>query len=277
MDYAGLFPPASLSLSESILNFKSYQSLESNWMLGNFIIPAGQLDELRKELEGVVEQKMVPVNLLSGSSTEDLKATADLVKKNTQSTIAITAIETTIAPSTKIKIPKELMELRLPLYLEVPLAESSRNSFSEIARLGLRAKIRTGGVTRDAFPTAENVVRFLSSCIEFRIPFKATAGLHHPINGSFPLTYAPHSELAPMYGHLNLMLATACLLLGGNRDESREILLESNRRSFQFSDVGVSWKDVFLPLDLLSKIRTELFLSFGSCSFIEPANEASQF
>ena len=48
IDYAGLYPPASLSLEDSIRNFVKYQSDPEAWMLSRFIIPAKRLPELSK-------------------------------------------------------------------------------------------------------------------------------------------------------------------------------------------------------------------------------------
>ena len=48
IDYAGLFPPARLSLSEAIGNFAKYHSGEQAWMLRHFILqPPGDLLEAR--------------------------------------------------------------------------------------------------------------------------------------------------------------------------------------------------------------------------------------
>ncbi|MBL8102456.1 MAG: hypothetical protein JNM02_08015, partial [Anaerolineales bacterium] len=46
IDYAGLYPPANLSLEDSFRNFVEYQDLPDSWMLSRFVIPARQLTHL---------------------------------------------------------------------------------------------------------------------------------------------------------------------------------------------------------------------------------------
>ena len=46
IDYAGLYPPASLPLEDAFANFMAYQSADEAWMLSRFIIPAKRLAEL---------------------------------------------------------------------------------------------------------------------------------------------------------------------------------------------------------------------------------------
>ena len=42
------------------------------------------------------------------------------------------------------------------------------------------AKLRTGGVVPEAFPKSLDIIRFVRTCAAANVPFKATAGLHHP-------------------------------------------------------------------------------------------------
>ena len=56
-----------------------------------------------------------------------------------------------------------------------------------------RAKVRTGGLTPEAFPAPADLARFLYRCAKARVPFKATAGLHHPIRSMQRCTYEPDS------------------------------------------------------------------------------------
>jgi len=45
IDYAGLFPPASLALPEAVRNYQTYRSGPHAWMLGRFVIPAALADQ----------------------------------------------------------------------------------------------------------------------------------------------------------------------------------------------------------------------------------------
>ena len=46
IDYAGLFPPASLDLAAAVRNFTWYRLGDDNWMLGRFIVPASRLQDV---------------------------------------------------------------------------------------------------------------------------------------------------------------------------------------------------------------------------------------
>ncbi|HJZ98568.1 MAG TPA: hypothetical protein VKE70_18790 [Candidatus Solibacter sp.] len=46
IDYAGLFPPASLDLQTAMRNYAAYREGEYAWMLGRFVVPAARKGEL---------------------------------------------------------------------------------------------------------------------------------------------------------------------------------------------------------------------------------------
>src|SRR5258708_8921333 len=53
IDYAGLFPPASLGMASSVANYDSYSRSEWNWMLGRFIVPVARLSEFGEAFIGL--------------------------------------------------------------------------------------------------------------------------------------------------------------------------------------------------------------------------------
>ncbi len=138
---------------------------------------------------------------------------------------------------------------------------------------GAAAKIRTGGVTADAFPEPAFVVAFLGACRRWRVRFKATAGLHHAVRGSYALTYEPSSAKGLMFGFLNVAFAAAMTWVGRSEDEIRGALEERSASAFTVGDQSVSWRGVTLSSGELDDARSGLFAGFGSCSFREPMAE----
>ena len=46
VDYAGLFPPAGLSMGDAVAAYAADRTGRDAWMLGRFVCPAARLDEL---------------------------------------------------------------------------------------------------------------------------------------------------------------------------------------------------------------------------------------
>lgn len=150
--------------------------------------------------------------------------------------------------------------LSLPCYSEAPLDQIT-NTF---------AKLRTGGVTPDAIPSSQHVAEFLHQAAVRRIPFKATAGLHHPIRAEYPLTYASDSPRAVMHGFLNVFVAAAFAWLDTPVFLLEQILEERDARAFDFRDGELLWSAGGIGTGQIKAARLEFAHSFGSCSFEEP-------
>lgn len=158
----------------------------------------------------------------------------------------------------------------LQVYVEIPIHRDPADLLAALRRLGGRAKIRTGGVTPDTFPSSANLVRFLHASVEAGVAFKATAGLHHPLRAEYRLTYAPDSPSGAMFGFLNLFLTVAFLRGGMDESQAAAVLEEDSPAAFQAGDSGISWRDRRLDLRALREVREDGIISFGSCSFTEP-------
>src|SRR5690606_27349348 len=117
-------------------------------------------------------------------------------------------------------------------FVEVPLDPDPEPLIAAIAHAGLRAKARTGGITPEAIPPASLVLRFLAACVRHAVPFKATAGLHHPLRAEYPLTYDAAAPRGVMHGYLNVFLAAALLREGGTEDDARALLEERDAARF---------------------------------------------
>ena len=105
------------------------------------------------------------------------------------------------------------------------------------------------------------------------MPFKATAGLHHPLRDDYRLTYEPDSPRGTMFGFLNLFL-TSTYMAAGLDDRLAGLLLEErDPDSIRFDDSGVEWKGRRLGFDAIRQAREHVIVSFGSCSFSEPIGD----
>ena len=135
-----------------------------------------------------------------------------------------------------------------------------------------RAKIRTGGLTQEMFPTGAQIVRFLDACISTNVAFKATAGLHHPMRCTRALTYEKDSPVGTMHGFLNVFLASAFLLDGMPVTDLETLLADDDPSNFQFGDSSVTWRSHRVTQARLLESRA-LAASFGSCSFEEPIED----
>ena len=156
-------------------------------------------------------------------------------------------------------------------FYEIPPGEDAKEMIALAGKAGVSAKIRTGGVLPENIPSTADVVRFVKSCASSRVQFKATAGLHHPFPGTYPLTYEPESEQGQMHGFMNLAL-TASLIWQGLADfKTACALMEEEAPPFSDRETGlVHWGDWTFPPPDLRESRRRFFRSFGSCSFVEP-------
>jgi hypothetical protein len=239
IDYAGLFPPASLPLDRAIANYDAYRRGEYAWALGRFVVPFARVSEIPREFPLSV--------VVARDELQQLDSSIDTIETKAANQADLAAIAGVAGGRT--------------VYVET----ADPDLVEGLASYGFRAKIRTGGLTKDAFPAVERIARFMRECAGEEVPFKATAGLHHPIRCAKPLTYEANAPIGTMNGFVNLFMAAALI---GAADE--EILLEENPRAFSFDDEHASWHRHAAKTELLERVRREFAISFGSCSFEEP-------
>ena len=278
IDYAGLFPPAGLDMDAAVANFARYRAGPAAWALGRFIVPVSRLSEF----EVSAQRHPIPEPgepWLLGALAGPLDAGSDLEQlrqfnlRHAASGARVFTADTFEVKATSNNAIEEIMRRAsadLQTYIEIPIDRDPGDLIATIGRLGGRAKVRTGGVTPEAFPHTADLVRFIRGCILAGVPFKATAGLHHPLRAEYRLTYAPDSPRATMFGFLNLFLASAFLRAGLDEVDATRLLEEGSPEAFRVDEGGISWRDYRLDLKSLSEARTAGMISFGSCSFTEP-------
>ncbi|HXG85318.1 MAG TPA: hypothetical protein VNI84_14955 [Pyrinomonadaceae bacterium] len=276
VDYAGLFPPSQLSMDEAVANYAKYKKGNYSWMLGRFIVPLVRLEEFadsaKKFFSGDAE-----VWKLSVPASEDIYGTVSEIEDFNRESAPFAvcdALEVKAETGARMEQIAESVPPHLNTYFEIPIGENFADLITTIAICGQRAKIRTGGVTPDAFPPAGRITRFMRTCLAANVPFKATAGLHHPLRCEKPLTYEKHASVGAMHGFLNVFLAAAFLLRGFKPDALRELMEDTRADNFQFEDEGVFWREEhFVSTPHLKILRAKNLISFGSCSFDEPIED----
>src|SRR5690606_28871354 len=109
------------------------------------------------------------------------------------------------------------------------------------------------------------------TCMAANVPFKATAGLHHPIRCFKPLTYAADAPMGTMHGFLNVLLMTGFVREGYRLKLLEDVMEDEFEEVFSFTDSGAIWRHehTITPAQI-ERLRTKGFNSFGSCSFDEP-------
>jgi hypothetical protein len=275
IDYAGLFPPATLEMTQAVRNYASYLQGGIAWMLGRFVLPLGRLKEFEEAAEGYL-----PKGGAEGSERawrlsvlgNDLEKITGFNYRSAQraviDTVEIKAVSVEDIQNSMKSIPESIT-----VYFEIPTASDPTDLIKAIAEEGARAKARTGGVTEDAFPSSFNLSRFIKVCADEDVPFKATAGLHHPLRSVNKLTYEPDSGTILMHGFLNVFLAAGFAQNGMEIDQLIGLLEERSPDAFQFKGGSVHWRGQMLVKSQIRNARSLFAIAFGSCSFEEPVED----
>lgn len=278
VDYAGLFPPAALDMSTAVANYAAYRHGADAAMLGRFVVPVARLGAWRDAmaaLHGGQEDWRLSA-LLGEEAAADL---AQVTAFNAEGPwgARIDVLEGRCTSPEAVTAMAALVPAGITLYCELPWQQDPTPLVAAVRAAGVRAKIRTGGVTPELIPPHDAIIRFLRACHDAGVPCKATAGLHHPLRGLHPLTYEPHSPRAAMYGYLNVFLAAAVIAAGGSDADAGAMLLLTDARALHWDGDTVTVRLPHAVLTLsaaqLSHAREAAAIAFGSCSFREPVDE----
>ncbi|SDO74534.1 hypothetical protein SAMN04487897_12114 [Paenibacillus sp. yr247] len=298
IDYAGLFPPAKLPIEAAIRNYQAYSLDQDSWMLGKFIIPVSRLHELVPYLSLFSKDHPLMLSVIGDRSHEAdecmelLTGSFEKIQAFKDQYQAAARIDVLELPLPPIPLKAHLLnaiergtsKLGLQTFCELTYALNSNWEtrmvavLNEIAaynetwgsRLGI--KLRTGGVTSEAFPSANQVALVLAWCRDRDIPLKFTAGLHHPVR------MYRNEVNTKMHGFLNVFFAG--LLANSHKLEIQkiaEIIEDEHPESFKFSSDGLHWRHLSMTSCEIQAYRNEGLSSYGSCSFDEPRDEMREF
>ncbi|HEY2857719.1 MAG TPA: hypothetical protein VGJ21_04835 [Terracidiphilus sp.] len=265
IDYAGLYPPAALDMATAVRNYLDYRGHRHAWMLGRFLVDLTRLDEL---LTAASERACeMPLSVIAAPGAD-----LDAVERNRRRGLRIEALEIKCDEPLKIARTCEHLPPDVECYFEIPIRASCSGAIDAMAAVNVRAKLRLGGVTAEAFPAIADVANRLHLLADRRVAFKATAGLHHPFRSRHRLTYANDSPQAMMHGFINLIGAAAVVHFGGSAEEAAGILEIEKPDEFQFAADCIAVGGHAWTAAQIRDMR-QCFTSFGSCSFTEPIHD----
>jgi hypothetical protein len=284
IDYAGMFPPCALALEPALRNQASYVRSAEAWMLNGFVLPVEQFEPTRQFLSKFDRQHPLRVAALgpkTASADAFLSAFANAAtairsfSRYDTDHISIGHLEMFLPNEVDAASLKKARAIagELPVFWEAPPERAEQaielianhNSDENTATFGY--KLRTGGVTADAFPSSAQIASALVSAAAHQLPIKFTAGLHHPIR------QFRDEVKTKMHGFLNVL--GAAVLAAEHQwdaDQTATMLEDEDPESFSLTDDFFAWRDWKIDTKHLQH-RRKFVRSFGSCSFDEPCDD----
>jgi hypothetical protein len=279
IDYAGMFPPCALELAPALENQAGYVQTPDAWMLSAFVLPVGKFEAAAAHVSRFDREHPLRISALgpkTASAPEfynaltHLSQTIVLFRKEHGESVAIEQLEM-VAPANADLAQADAIvaKLNLRAFWEAP-PEAAEGVIEVIGQLRSETsgfKLRTGGVTPEAFPTSAQIASVLSAAAAQRVAIKFTAGLHHPIR------QFRDEVKTKMHGFLNVLGAGVLTFRHGWDAGSAAAMLEDeDAANFQFEEDRFTWRDWEMTTAEIAAMR-KLVTSFGSCSFDEPRED----
>ena len=279
VDYAGVFPPASLSVPLAVSEYRDARASDAFWMLGRFLIRASQLEELAAAAMATMAsgEAAWDVSVIFDSDPSEAASLAAEFHAEMEPAMVVSAAEARIVDTSDLGIQSLFTTVTSINPEVVPFLEIDRDddmtrqldSLAEAIAHANRpggAKMRCGGVTADEFPTSEQLAEFIMGATNNKLPFKATAGLHQPFR-HFDTDLSVYR-----HGFLNILIATAAAAQGADEGTVTAIISESDPTAFRLSSAFARWRDMTIPGSALRRVRERQFIGYGSCDFREPVD-----
>lgn len=253
-------------------------------MLGAFILPVGQFEAASASLSQFDQENPLRISAL-GKKTESVAAFLESLMAMRDAVRSFLARHGAIASINQVEMPlpadvdadllrqMRLMvdDLKVNAFLETP-ADTAERTIGLLAKNNSNAgvfgyKLRTGGVTAEAFPSSAQVTTALVAATKKRVPIKFTAGLHHPVRQFHA------SVQTKMHGFLNVLGAGVLAAEHGwDVEQTARMLDDEDPGSFSVDDNFFAWREWKVATGRITTHR-RIVTSFGSCSFDEPRED----
>lgn len=309
LDYAGLFPPASLALEPASRNYAAYRASPDRWMLARFICPAGRLADL-SALMPLFEDEPLRLSVLGGggeaseaflSGLRDDLAAIRAFSSRHGDRVAVENVET--------RLPADVLHGDCTGHM-VQLLESMRAEFAEqgLSHLSVACEAT---IARDDVRGVDNFIggiSFFNTRLVLekrggpadRIAFKLRCGGVRPEafptvalvaralarcgESGVPLKFTaglhhpfPRFDTtvgARMYGFIPIYLAAILANMYSLTDDAVAAVIScDDPGAFEITDSYMRFGDHAVPNEEIQSLRASHVLTFGSCSFDEPRED----
>ena len=305
IDYAGVYPPARLPLSEAVAEYARLRGESGSWMLARFVCPAASVPELAALWPVADEVPLMVAAIGTGGGTpaalhertiEDIAA-IDAARASSGRRVVVDQFEVKL-PASLLATPDQqriadaisplhdLLARALPasllLAVEAPVAgapaavvqatiagiAAHNRAAAAAGTVPVCLKVRCGGLDAAAVPTSAELAAVIAACRERHVAIKATQGLHHPFRRHDSATGAG------THGFVNLMAAAAFAGAAGlGTAEIEAVLGDADPAHFHFAEDALTWGEYRATIADLASGRRHGVLSFGSCSFADPRDD----
>lgn len=288
IDYAGMFPPANLSLEAAYTDYRQHQATLESWMLARFIVPATRLADLTALVDAAPQGAPLRLTVVGAPAghgaayAESTQLELDAIKALDPARYRVENYEvrvpTDAANSGTFVLTGLDGDSALRVFYEVPLTDqwegeqaAAARRIEDANRVANRSdglKLRCGGTEASAFPSAEQVAYMLNTCRDSHIPLKLTAGLHHPFR---------HHDAAlgvKQHGFINVVGAAVLTQIHQlSWVDTQRIVQANDPATFQFTDAALTWGEWSAGVEQITAARVNLVTALGSCSFDEPRHD----
>lgn len=264
LDDAATFPPGNAAVGDAVQAREMYAEAWFAELLGAVVVRADRVDGLLAALAetGVAARMQAPLPV-TVTVPDGLTGVGEAVRAARRPALAAVGFEVPLGAGHADAEVLRTVRMQVPagaqVFVELSGHVDAAVALPELARAGVRAKLRTGGTSAAAFPPVDAVARFVHAAVAARVPFKATAGLHNALRHRDEDTGFTH------HGFLNLLAATAAAQHGADLADVARLVAASEPEPVL---------EVLQGLDdgQAAAVR-EAFVGFGTCSTVEPVED----
>lgn len=265
VDDAAVYPPGNAPLAQAVTDHLAARAAWYAPVVGPLLVPASAVAALPALLPPEVgPESPLAVGIIADAGLDGLLAAASDAASEKRLRVVHGEIAVAAGGDVRERVREALDRDRFPdLFVEIPLRDrgAALAALDEAAahESGESVKLRTGGTSREAFPDEETVAWGLRCAIDRDLGVKLTAGLHHAVRHTNPVTGFEH------HGFVNALIAVRAALLGAEVPDMARLLAERDPARLLPHVHRMSEPDATVVRSFLR--------SFGCCGVTDPVTD----